>query len=499
MATNQEKRKEAASSPLWGEQVEEDVDIIERDKAFKTPDKLKRTPVTSHVISNANTQAAPRKPSSSKTATEQAHCFNAHAHDHTLSPTKTGSSKNSPMTVLLKTAMDMVKRAKNKLKTQNTTGEPKRVKEAVLADFDDIVEFIEAIHEVENRLSSLENGMANVEDGIKELTQTIKETPRTSYAQAAHNAGTHNGSPNRNSHSGNSTDHKAKPTNRRASLEKNQQEQAQRKMDQAKYQVTLNTAGAPRTTQTIITSDTHQEITEKCQQAIKKAIPEAPTPIIRGVQVLGESKDIRFTCDTQEEAQRLREIDWTVAYAGLTARKPKYGIVIHGLATSEIAPNDITEQLIKEIEAQNDDKQLKIVNLRTLRPTEKLDPAANSNSFVIQTHDARAANKCLRQGIHINYHQYPTEKHTPQYQITQCFNCQEYGHRAAQCLGKLTCAKCSHGHKTKECPNDIDTVTKCANCGEDHAAWSHECEHRIAESERLDELRQLAKDVYFNE
>ena len=326
MATDQEKRKPATSSPPWGTQVEEDVDIIERDKAFKTPDKLKRTPVTSHVIPNANNQAAPKEPSSSKTATEQTHC----SHDHTPSPTKTGS-KNSPMTVLLKTAMDMVKRAKNKLKTQNTTGEPKRVKEAVLADFDDIVELIEAIHEVENRLSSLENGMANVKDGIKELTQTIKETPRVMYTQAAHNAGTHNGSPNRNSHSGNSTDHKAKPTNRRASLEKNQQEQAQRKMDQAKYQVTLNTAGAPRTTQTIITSDTHQEITEKCQQAIKKAIPEAPTPIIRGVQVLGESKDIRFTCDTQEEAQRLREIDWTVAYLGLTARKLKYGIVIHGV------------------------------------------------------------------------------------------------------------------------------------------------------------------------
>src|SRR5271170_1217707 len=197
MATDQEKRKEAASSPLWGEQVEEDVDIIERDKVFKTPDKLQRTPVTSHVIPNANIQAALKKPSSSKTATEQAHC----SHDHTLSPTKPGSSKNSPMTVLLKTAMDMVKRSKNKLETQNTTGKPKPVKKAVLADFDDIVKFIEAIHEVENRLSSLENGMANVKDGIKELTLTIKETLRT-YVQPAHNAGTHNGSPNRNTHSG---------------------------------------------------------------------------------------------------------------------------------------------------------------------------------------------------------------------------------------------------------------------------------------------------------
>ena len=80
------------------------------------------------------------------------------------------------------------------------------------------------------------------------------------------------------------------------------------------------------------------------------------------------------------------------------------------------------------MEAQNDDKQLKIVNLRTLKTTEKLNPMARHNSFVIQTHDAEAANKCLKQGIYINYHLYPTEKHTPQYQITQCFKCQGYGH-----------------------------------------------------------------------
>jgi hypothetical protein len=342
MATDQEKRKAATSSPLWGTQVEEDVDIIERDKAFKTPDKLKRTPVTSHVILNANIQAAPRKPSSSKTATEQAHCSNAQAHDHTTSPTKACSSKNSPMTVFLKTAMNMVQRAKNKLEAQNTSGEPKRVKIEVLAEFDDIIEYIEAIHEVENR-------MANVEDGIKELTQTIKETPGT-YAQATHNTGTHNGSSNRNNHSGNRTDHKAKSTNRRT-CEKIQQEETQRRLDKAKYQVTPNTAGAPRTTQTTIASDTHKEITERCQEAIKKAITEAPTPVIRGVQRLIESKDIRFTCDTQEAAQRLREIDWTVAYPGLTARKPKYGIVIHGVSTDEIATDDITEHLIKDIEA----------------------------------------------------------------------------------------------------------------------------------------------------
>ena len=500
MATDQEKRKPTEGSPPWGTQVEEDADISEEDKVFKTPDKMKRTPVTSHVIPNADTHAAPKKPSSSSNskATEQAP--RSTAHTHTQSPSKARSTKCNPTRVFLKTAITLVQQAKTKLETQQAKGDStKRIRDEVIAELENITKYIEAIQETENRLSSVEDSLTNVENGLKILTQNIKETPRT-YAQAAHSAGTCNGSPNRNDHSSNNTDHlKAKPTNRRTTVGKYQQEQTQRKLDKAKHQVTLNTAGAPRTTQTAIASATHQEITEKCQQAIKKAIPEAPTPIIRGVQVLGETKDIRFTCDTQEEAQRLREIDWTTAYTGLKARKPKYGIVIHGLSINEIAPNDITDQLIRDIEAQNDDKQLKIANLRTLKAIDKLDPAANSNSFVIQTHDAVAANKCLRHGIHINYHQYPTEKHTPQYQITQCFNCQEYGHRAAQCLGTVTCAKCSQGHKTKECPNDIDTTYKCANCGEDHPAWSHECEHRIAEFERLDELKHSAKDVYFNE
>jgi hypothetical protein len=106
MATDQEKRKAATSSPPWDTQVEEDVDIIERDKTFKTPDKLKRTPVTSHVLPNANIQAAPKKPSSSKTATEQAQRSNAHAHDHTLSPTKRIWSSAQRTNLKLKTRQE---------------------------------------------------------------------------------------------------------------------------------------------------------------------------------------------------------------------------------------------------------------------------------------------------------------------------------------------------------------------------------------------------------
>jgi len=162
---------------------------------------------------------------------------------------------------------------------------------------------------------------------------------------------------------------------------------------------------------------------ERCQEAIKAAITNKPTPIIRGVQKL-PSKDIRFRYDMEEEAQQLRQIDWTKAYTGLTIRKPKYGIVIHGIPSEEIDPSDNMEYQAKEIEHQNEDKQLKIINLRTIKQTDKLNPAARHNSFIIQTHDTEAADKCLKKGVYINYRLYPTEKHTPQYQITQCYKCQ---------------------------------------------------------------------------
>jgi hypothetical protein len=138
---------------------------------------------------------------------------------------------------------------------------------------------------------------------------------------------------------------------------------------------------------------------------------------MRGVQKL-QSKDICFRCDTEEEAQHLHQIDWTKAYTGLTVRKPKFGIVIHDILSEEIDPSDNMEYQAKEIEHQNEDKQLKIINFRTIKPTDKLNPVARHNSFITQTHSVEAADKCLKKGIYINYWLYPTEKHTPQYQIT---------------------------------------------------------------------------------
>jgi hypothetical protein len=75
------------------------------------------------------------------------------------------------MKTLLRMAIGMIKRTKDKLSTQNTTGKPLEVKNKVMAEFDKIITYIEALHKVENHLSC-------VEDKLKDIKQTAKETHR---------------------------------------------------------------------------------------------------------------------------------------------------------------------------------------------------------------------------------------------------------------------------------------------------------------------------------
>jgi hypothetical protein len=56
---------------------------------------------------------------------------------------------------------------------------------------------------------------------------------------------------------------------------------------------------------------------------------------------------------------------------------------------------------------------------------------------------------------------------------TQCYNCQEIGHKAFQCKNAQKCAKCAmEGHRHSDCDN---TVFKCIPCGGPHESYSKNC------------------------
>lgn len=64
-------------------------------------------------------------------------------------------------------------------------------------------------------------------------------------------------------------------------------------------------------------------------------------------------------------------------------------------------------------------------------------------------------------------------------QLTQCFNCQQYGHASSNCGRSYRCVKCLETHLPKECSrksSNDEGSPKCVNCGGEHAANSRICQ-----------------------
>jgi Zinc knuckle len=59
--------------------------------------------------------------------------------------------------------------------------------------------------------------------------------------------------------------------------------------------------------------------------------------------------------------------------------------------------------------------------------------------------------------------------------VTQCFNCQSFGHIAANCKRQSKCVKCGGSHNTKECVKTISQPPKCSNCSKEHPASFRKC------------------------
>lgn len=80
--------------------------------------------------------------------------------------------------------------------------------------------------------------------------------------------------------------------------------------------------------------------------------------------------------------------------------------------------------------------------------------------------------------------------------ITQCSNCQEFGHGSKHCFMPFKCMKCSGAHESSKCPlNSPDTKRipddqlKCVLCGGGHSARYKDCPKRLSFMEMRQNLR----------
>jgi hypothetical protein len=388
---------------------------------------------------------------------------------------ETQRSDDDSYKAMIQAAINSITRSRDKLANPKTT---KASRDEIVLELTDVIANMQALTSIRNNMDSIKQELQEVKETVIE-TARIPPTAPLDWAAIAAKPSPQN-QPHR--HRNQEID------------EESQKKQAERRLERAKIEVTLTAEGAPQATRKKLAGDSYEQITAILQKAVDNSSSgEAPIKI-GGIRIL-KSSDIRFTCETPKEAACLRKVDWTVAFEGLVVRQPKFGIVIHGISTDEINPlTDNLDEIASEIGDRNG---MNVVQLRTLRAPSKIDPMAKHNSFVVLTHDKEAADNCLRKGTILNCRLYPAEKYTPQYQLTQCYKCQRFGHKAGFCRGKERCGKCSgENHTTKDCTNSIP---RCVNCGEDHPAWHPDCPRRSEESERLDDLKFKTKTAYFDE
>ena len=95
--------------------------------------------------------------------------------------------------------------------------------------------------------------------------------------------------------------------------------------------------------------------------------------------------------------------------------------------------------------------------------------------------------RLLKEGINLDQTHFkcvPAKEESKTYpKINQCFKCQAVGdHQASSCPNEQKCVLCAGPHRKAECTATREQF-KCANCGKNHASWSHDCEHISKEIE----------------
>jgi len=389
------------------------------------------------------------------------------------------------------TIINMMENAMETLSAQKTRGEPAEVRDEVLKQMEAIVQQVKKLGKQAPKHKKMEstthassqeqNRLDNMERDIKAIKEALQNTTK-SWAQVAQTAATHTAT--------NTQQQKAQELK-----EERQRRSTEQRQEKKKYEVILTTETTTETTKQAIAIANEGEITARCQEAIERTEMNTPKPQLRGITKL-RSGDIRIRAETEEEAEKLKEVKWSIAYRGLATHKTKYGVVIHGVPIDEINPNKDPEAAIAQLEKENEGRGIKILKIASLSKKTAMRPATTQQSIVIHMSQLEAANKSIRAGIYFNQRMYAAEQYAPQYKIKQCYNCHEYGHQAFQCKRKEKCGKCGDKeHHTSACESDEH---KCIGCGGKHAAWHHECPRRREESKRLAEIkRQLSP--YFHE
>ena len=202
------------------------------------------------------------------------------------------------------------------------------------------------------------------------------------------------------------------------------------------------------------------------------------------------SGDLRLTLNDTAAQGKLEAVkSWGgVIGESATVTAKLFPVVVHGVRIQNVDTNN--PEAPKNIEDQCKPlySNVKFARIAWLRK-DRMEGKTHS-SLIIHLRSAAMANLVIEKGVLIDSEFHEALYYDTTQQITQCFNCQAYGHIGPHCGKPIKCGTCAGDHNTRSCTSEENR--KCANCNKKHPAWSADCKMRIAAKQRAQFARAQA-------
>jgi hypothetical protein len=243
--------------------------------------------------------------------------------------------------------------------------------------------------------------------------------------------------------------------------------------------------------------DLRQVTTEEIIKRATTGDGDAPTNQIVAARKL-PSGDILLYTNTPQEKERLEHQTGWVKKIHPTAetKKRTYRVLIHGMRVADF-PGNAGESASKSLQEENE-RLHPGMNILGYNWLGKIEGVKDYSSLVVEVDSASSANRMINEGVVHRYDLKTTELFDKSYRITQCFQCQKYGHISKGCRETQKCGHCGENHVTESCDGDTDAKSRhCAACdGGNHASWSPRCPARKKEAERANRARANCPRLY---
>lgn len=182
---------------------------------------------------------------------------------------------------------------------------------------------------------------------------------------------------------------------------------------------------------------------------------------------------IRVACRDEKEHKEVKEVAEKVKVVGARVlRDQLFPVKVDGVNRFEILDerNQIRPEITDNLGKEN---EVEIAKLAWL--SKKDNPKAYGSMVIYVTKGSYAKRLLQDQFFHVAGESGWTSAFERRLIPTQCYNCQQIGHKAFNCKNTQVCGKCAQeGHHHRDCINE--SVPKCVPCGGPHESFSKNCQ-----------------------